>query len=154
MEGRILKDFVTKAMARACQQSSILIVEDEILLALDAAMTLEDAGHAICGIAQDRAEALRLAQEHEPDLALVDVNLADGETGLRLTRQLARRHGIPCILTTAYSDPLQQGSHAACARLAKPFTPSLLCEAVAFCTTRREGGCPQQGSPHGLELLL
>lgn len=42
--------------------SSILIVEDEIFVALDIERVLTDCGHGVAGIAMDRAEAMRLAE--------------------------------------------------------------------------------------------
>jgi two-component system, response regulator PdtaR len=140
-------------MIRASQPASILIVEDEVLVALDNAMILQDAGHEICGIARNQPEALQLARLHAPDVALVDINLADGETGLGLTRHLFGRHGVCCILTTAYTYPLDDREHAACARLAKPFSAGALREALDYCARRRGSGRRPQARPRGLEIL-
>jgi DNA-binding response OmpR family regulator len=131
---------------------SILIVEDEMLLALDSAMALEEAGYRVCGIGRDRAETLTLAERHRPDLALVDVSLADGESGFALTCALQGGYGTTCILATAYTYPLDAVEHAACARLAKPYAPEALCRAVAFCLERQAAPAPAH-PPRGLELL-
>ena len=41
---------------------TVLVVEDEAFIAMDAAAVLEEAGHEVCGTAADKAEALRLAE--------------------------------------------------------------------------------------------
>ena len=58
--------------------SRVLIVEDELLIALDLQDTLEDDGHEVVGIARDMATALSHAQD--ASVALVDLNLTDGRT--------------------------------------------------------------------------
>jgi two-component system, response regulator PdtaR len=65
----------------------ILIVEDEALIALELESLLQDDGHLPIGIAATAREAMALG-ELEPDLALVDVHLADGPTGIDVARRL------------------------------------------------------------------
>ena len=50
---------------------TILVVEDEAFVTMDAAATLEEAGHEVCGMAADKAEALRLAERFQPEAAVV-----------------------------------------------------------------------------------
>jgi two-component system, response regulator PdtaR len=52
-----------------------LIIEDEILIALELEELLADLGYAICGLAPNGRQALNLAISHRPELALVDVRL-------------------------------------------------------------------------------
>ena len=66
----------------------VLIVEDEVLLAVELEHVLEDAGHHVVGHAMEAAEAISLAGQHRPDLALVDVHLQDGPTGVDAARAL------------------------------------------------------------------
>ncbi|MGE0725779.1 MAG: response regulator, partial [Alphaproteobacteria bacterium] len=58
----------------------ILIVEDEILVAMELEYILREAGHDVAGIAADTSSVGRLAAP-DIDLALVDLNLRDGVTG-------------------------------------------------------------------------
>src|SRR6266568_4114539 len=77
----------------------IVIVEDEILLGLLLADALTDVGHRVLGPASCRAEALGLVSDRTPHLALVDIELRDGESGIELAAEL-RRHGVACVFTT------------------------------------------------------
>jgi DNA-binding response OmpR family regulator len=82
------------------RKKSVLIVEDEFLIALDMEAALQDAGYSVCGIAATRAEALALAQADRPDIALVDLHLADGVTGPSVGAALVDQ-GTRVIFVTA-----------------------------------------------------
>ena len=112
----------------------VLVVEDEVFIALDIAQALEEAGHEVCGIAADKAGALRLGGRFEPDAALVDLNLADGRTGLEITRELWQRHGTVYVLATAYPQELwPEGRHGAWGRFGKPYRPEEVVAAIGYC---------------------
>ncbi|QUS37294.1 response regulator [Falsirhodobacter algicola] len=83
----------------------ILIVEDEALIGLDLACTLEDAGFETVGIARDQSAALKLAEAHDIDLATMDVHLAMDSDGVETALMLRERHAIPCIFVSASLDP-------------------------------------------------
>jgi CheY-like chemotaxis protein len=59
----------------------VLIAEDDLMIADRAEEILVDSGYEVCGIARSVAEALALAQHHKPDLAVLDLRLADGGLG-------------------------------------------------------------------------
>lgn len=82
------------------QQINVLIVEDEFLIALDMEAALQDAGYTVCGIASTRAEALNRARAHRPDIALVDLHLADGVTGPSIGADLVEQ-GTRVVFVTA-----------------------------------------------------
>ncbi len=73
----------------------ILIVEDEMFLALDIENILQSGGYTVAGIAADRAEALAAAEGAK--IAFIDVNLRDGPTGPDIARELAELHGITVV---------------------------------------------------------
>jgi CheY-like chemotaxis protein len=108
---------------------SVLIVEDEILVAMDLERILEDAGYRVAAIAADQREAFSAASD--VDLAFVDINLRDGATGPKIARDLAQHHGIRIVYVTA--NPTQIGEPAAtaigCVR--KPFSESAILAAAA-----------------------
>ena len=60
----------------------VLVVEDEILVAMEIENIVEDMGHRPIGVAQDSKRARELAKDAE--LAFVDLNLVDGPTGIEL----------------------------------------------------------------------
>lgn len=55
--------------------NKILIVEDELITAVDIKFQLEDWGYEVVGIALSGENAIKLAKEEQPDLVLMDINL-------------------------------------------------------------------------------
>jgi len=82
----------------------ILIVEDEHIVALDLQGLLAELGFEAVGHAASAPEAVALANELKPDLALIDINLNGKEDGIDAARQIQRDIGIPVIYVTAYDD--------------------------------------------------
>jgi AmiR/NasT family two-component response regulator len=78
----------------------ILIVEDELLIALEMEAIIEENGHQPVGIATSAKEARRIAAAAKVDVALVDLNLSDGPTGPEIGCELAQA-GILVIFLTA-----------------------------------------------------
>jgi DNA-binding NarL/FixJ family response regulator len=106
---------------------SVLIVDDHPLFrdGLSRAIDLED-DILVVGQCEDGAQALRAAQELEPDVVLLDVNLPV-MNGLQVTRQLKQeRSRVAVIVVTAYHDS-EQVLHAmrtgASAYCSKDITP-------------------------------
>jgi DNA-binding NarL/FixJ family response regulator len=117
----------------APRQASILIIEDEALVASSVQEVLEELGFAVAGIASSGPEALALASDGRPDLALVDIRLAGPMDGVELAGELLRRFNLHSIfLSAAYDaetltrarqvDPL--------GFLTKPFRPSQVFNAL------------------------
>ncbi|NBB71767.1 MAG: diguanylate cyclase [Alphaproteobacteria bacterium] len=107
----------------------ILVVEDEALLAATVCDWLDDAGFEVCAVAAEGPEAVRLARESRPDLAIVDLTLAGGTDGLATADELARRAGTPTLFLTAHRERLEDAS-CGLGWLAKPTTARALVEAV------------------------
>lgn len=97
----------------------VLIVEDEIFVALEIEQIVEDAGFQVGAIAADREGALACASEC--DIALIDLNLRDGPTGPDIGMELASRHGIRVIYVTANPAQIGAASVAALGVITKPF---------------------------------
>lgn len=83
---------------------SILVVEDEQLVAEDIRLTLEGYGYRVVGTATTGEVAVRLAGESRPDLVLMDIYLAGEMTGIEAAGEIRRRFDIPVIFLTAFSD--------------------------------------------------
>ena len=88
---------------------TILVVEDEALIAENLRLTLEDLGYAVPATCYTWAEARQALAAPTPpaDLVLLDINLGHADpacTGLALARQLHTQGGPPFIFLTAYSD--------------------------------------------------
>lgn len=79
----------------------ILIAEDETIIRLDLRDLLERAGHEVVAEARDGAEAVALAREHAPDLAVMDVKMPKLD-GIEAARRILDERPIPIVMLTAY----------------------------------------------------
>jgi len=115
--------------------SRILVVEDEILVALELEATAQDLGHEVIGIAADTETALRLAPH--ADIALVDVNLRDGETGPAIGRRLAQDYGVTVVFVTANPGQLGDGVPGALGVVSKPCDERVTAQVISFAQAHR-----------------
>jgi CheY-like chemotaxis protein len=83
----------------------ILVVEDEALVAEDLREMLTGIGYEVPGITDNREEAIALTEEHQPDLVLMDINLASEMDGITAGGEIRSRWGIPIIYVTAFATP-------------------------------------------------
>ncbi|MDO8378812.1 response regulator [Phenylobacterium sp.] len=113
----------------------VLIVEDEILVAMELEETLSELGHTVVGIAPDRRSFEALAGEGV-DIALVDLNLRDGETGVEIGRTLANRHGAAVIFLTANPGLLEGGVAGTLGVLPKPASRHAVAAVVDYAARR------------------
>jgi CheY-like chemotaxis protein len=84
--------------------AGLLIVEDEAIVALDLASQVQAIGHQVLGIADNAADAIRLACEKLPDLVLMDVVIKGDVDGVQAAQVIQRDLQVPVIFLTAYSD--------------------------------------------------
>lgn len=112
---------------------SVLVVEDEIFVAIEIESVVAELGYTPVGIAADRTTALALAPK--ADLALVDLNLRDGLTGPDVGRALAER-GVTVLFMTANPAQLGDGIPGTLGVLPKPVSDVELREAVEFAVRR------------------
>src|SRR5215472_13467898 len=92
--------------ARAQRRSpSILIVEDEALVASYIREVLEESGFTIAGIASSGPEAMSLAMASPPDLALVDIKLAGPMDGIEVAELMRTRFNTYSIFLSGMADP-------------------------------------------------
>lgn len=108
---------------------SVLIVEDEIFIAMEIERILEEAGYRVVAIAADQQEALRAGSN--ADLAFVDLNLRDGPTGPIIARELATQYGVRVVYVTANPAQIGEPASTAIGCIRKPFTDDAILAAVA-----------------------
>ena len=99
----------------------ILIVEDDLQLAETVKYLVEDnPRYRVVAIAEDAEGAISAAEEHDPDLVLLDLHLAHGTTGFSVAVRL-NDLGVPCLFVTgkAPSFPMPDLAFGC---LMKPFT--------------------------------
>jgi two-component system, NtrC family, response regulator AtoC len=82
----------------------ILIVEDERITAEDLGDVLTSMGYTVVGSASNGADAVVLAEETQPDLAVMDIQIKGGMDGTETARILRQRFNIPVIFLTAHAD--------------------------------------------------
>ena len=108
----------------------LLVVEDEILVAIDIEEMLKKAGSAVVGPAATLSRALSLAKVETLDAAVIDLNLG-GESSAPLIDLLIER-GVPLLLISGYDDPSSlPARHQHLPRLQKPFRTSALLTRLA-----------------------
>jgi CheY-like chemotaxis protein len=107
---------------------SVLIVEDDALLAYDLQQVLSRAGHDVVGVASSFEKALRLAEAAQPHLALVDYRLEGQEDGVMVARHL-RQLGTKVIYVTGSADEVRL-IDGRTEIIPKPFDPVQLLKAV------------------------
>lgn len=127
----------------------ILIVEDEALIAQGIKLTLDAAGHEVVGVAEDLPTAVAAARRQQPDMAFVDIKLANGSNGVEVAREL-KAMGVACVFATGNPpDPAKAGG-LGLGYIAKPFSPRLLVQTAAFVARVLSGG---NSAPNGFVYL-
>lgn len=86
------------------EASSILIVEDEFIVATDIQISLENMGYNVCAIVSSGEEAITKAKKEKPDLVLMDIILKGAINGIEAARQIRSLFKIPIVYLTAYAD--------------------------------------------------
>jgi response regulator NasT len=111
----------------------VVIAEDEAIVRLDLKEILITAGYEVVGETGRGDEAVTLVEEHQPDLAILDIKMP-GMDGLRAAREITSRHQVAVLLLTAFSqrDLIEEARDSGVsAYLVKPFQPRELLPAVA-----------------------
>ena len=130
----------------------ILIIEDEALVAMELRFVLEDLGYEVVGSAADARTARDLAKQALVDLALVDIHLSDGPTGVDLGRDLAQEDGVTVVYMTANPGMVRNGVAGTLGVLSKPSDERAVEQAVAYALGRRKG-VPVEYAPPELQLF-
>ena len=108
-----------------------MIVEDEMLLAIELESEIEMAGHQVTGLAMSSNEARALMTGKKPDFAFVDIHLLDGPTGIDVGRGLAEA-GIPYVFVSGNIKRIPQDFAGALGAIEKPYTMNGMKNALAY----------------------
>jgi CheY-like chemotaxis protein/DNA-directed RNA polymerase specialized sigma24 family protein len=107
--------------------TDVLIIEDEMFIAMDLESLVQQLGHNVIGVARTHGEAVEIAKKKTPGLILADIQLADGSSGLDAVNELLRTFEVPVIFITAYPERFLTGERPEPAFLiAKPFQPAMV----------------------------
>jgi len=117
---------------------TVVIAEDETLIRMDLAEMLAEEGYDVVGQAGDGARAIELAEEHRPDLVILDVKMPVLD-GIAAAEAIAGKRIAPVVILTAFSqrDLVERARDAgAMSYLVKPFTQSELVPAIEMAMSR------------------
>lgn len=112
---------------------SVMIIEDEAIIAMDIESIVSEMGHRIIGVARTREEAVKLGKLDPPDLILADIQLADNSSGIDAVNDLLTELGLrPVIFITAFPERLLTGDKPEPAFLiSKPYSVDQVNSAVS-----------------------
>lgn len=121
-------------------KASIIIVEDESIVAEDIRFTLENNGYEVPGVFASGEEVLRQVSRLKPDLILMDIKIEGDFDGIETARRMWEEHNIPIVFLTAHSDAATldraKGSRPF-GYLLKPFEERELCVTVEIALSKR-----------------
>jgi two-component system, response regulator PdtaR len=116
----------------------VVIAEDEALIRLDLAEMLAEEGYDVVGQAGDGQTAVELAEQHRPDLVVLDVKMPKLD-GISAAQRIAEQRIAPVVILTAFSqrELVERARDAgAMAYLVKPFGKSDLVPAIEMAVSR------------------
>ncbi|PDW04930.1 ATP-binding response regulator [Candidatus Viridilinea mediisalina] len=119
--------------------TSILIVEDELLVAMDTRALLSNHGYKVAAVATSGGEAVNQALNLRPDLILMDIRLRGEMDGITAADQILAHYQVPIIYLTAFADDmtlLRARSTAPYGYLVKPFDEATLLASMTMAVER------------------
>jgi len=117
---------------------NVMIVEDEMLLAMELESEVEMAGHRVVGMAVSQTQAQEYLRGNRPDFAFVDIHLQDGPTGVDVGRDLAAA-GIPFVFVSGNIKRIPDDFAGALGAIEKPYTVNGMKNALAYISAVVEG---------------
>ena len=139
------------ALIKTRVQKVLLIVEDQLLLAMGLKDELEDCGYRVLELAVRNQEAMATAHEVQPDLALVNIQLADGDDGVALAADL-KALGVPVLFISGQPERARAAKTMGVGSIPKPYTPAEMVAAVDY-VFRHELGDESLPGPSRLEMF-
>lgn len=130
---------------------TVLIVEDQLLLAMTVRDALEDHGYRVLELAIRNQEALDSVAATRPDLALVNIELADGDDGSVLAGTLTVL-GIPVVFISGQASRIEASRDAGIASMPKPYDAADMVAAVDY-VFRHLAGDESRPGPRGLQMF-
>ena len=132
-------------------RKTLMIVEDQVLVATVLRDALEDAGYHVLDLTDRFAEALDVAKACKPDLALVNIKLAGHADGIELAENL-KAMAIPVLLISGQVSRASSAKTVAIASMPKPYDAADMVLAVAYLLGRLQGDA-SLAKPDHLEVL-
>jgi CheY-like chemotaxis protein len=131
----------------------VLIAEDDLMIADKAEEILIEHGYEVCGIARTVAEAVTLAQQHKPDLAVLDLRLADGGLGTEIAARLLPLGRLGVLYATGNISQVLLTTADGDACLSKPYRSVDLLRSLEIVAEIVATGEASPPFPKGFQLL-
>jgi CheY-like chemotaxis protein len=84
---------------------TVLVVEDEAIVAADLSGKLRQLGYEVVGVAAEGDEAVAMARQSRPDLVLMDISLGGTMDGIEAAGAIRNLYNVPVVYLTAHADP-------------------------------------------------
>jgi DNA-binding response OmpR family regulator len=120
--------------------SNVLIVEDDLTIADLLQEALEADGYHVTGVARTTKEAVRSAEEHRPDVAVIDVRLVDGDLGTDVAAYLRATTTAGIMFSTGNSGSKDRMEECGDAVMTKPYLPSDVGQGLRIIAQLAESG--------------
>jgi 1,2-diacylglycerol 3-beta-glucosyltransferase len=133
----------------ACK--TLMIVEDEVLVAMTLRDELEEAGYDVLDLTERPEEAIAFALESAPDLALVNIQLNGRNDGIALAEQL-KALNIPVLFISGQVSRAKTAQTVAIGSMPKPYSPTDMVLAVTWLLASLKGD-ESRFRPAGLEVF-
>jgi len=114
-------------------KATILVVEDERIVASAIKEVLRFMGYEVSGIVDSASEAIASVAAQAPDLVLMDIRLRGEPDGVDAALEIQERFGVPVVYVTAYADKAMKQRATLtgpCGYVVKPFSQEELRAAV------------------------
>jgi two-component sensor histidine kinase/CheY-like chemotaxis protein len=130
----------------------VMIAEDDLLMADMLEDVLVASGYEVCGIARTVGKAVELGEHHKPDLAVLDIRLAEGGLGTDIAAQLNHRN-MGILYASGHSGKMGLTKADGEALLSKPYRPEDIVRALEIVEQMVSTGEAQQPFPKGFSVL-
>jgi len=130
----------------------ILIVEDEAILLMQLEAMFEDEGHIVVGTAMSSTEAIEVARQTKPDIAIVDIHLLDGSSGLEVARHLRASGETLVVFVTANAKRVPEDYEGAVGLISKPYSQAGMSAAIKYLDECLRRPPPQRDRPQEFKL--
>ena len=131
----------------------VLIAEDDLMIADMVEEVLVEGGYEVCGIARTVAEGIALGRLHKPDLAVIDMRLADDGFGTEIAAQLSAFGRLGVLYATGNASHVMQNASEGDACIVKPYSSTDLLRALEIVTDIVATGTASPPFPRGFALL-
>jgi two-component system, response regulator PdtaR len=132
---------------------TVMIAEDDLMMADMLEDVLVDSGYAVCGIARTVEEGIELGDRCKPDFAILDIRLAEGGLGMDIAARLHSQDGIGILYASGNANQMGLSKDHGTALLTKPYRPDDMIRALEIVEQIVRTGEASQPFPNGFSVL-